>query len=66
MQNCKDDYQATFIPHAMKEDVISRMLRDVARSAHAPASHSASHDHEKWRACLYEYGVSARWPYGQR
>ena len=51
MQNCKDDYQAVYqphaIPHAMKENAISRMLRDVARRAHAPARHSASHDREK-------------------
>ena len=35
MQNCKDDYQAVYQPHAilhaMKENVISRMLRDVVR-----------------------------------
>ena len=57
MRNCKDDYQVVYqshaIPHSMKENVISRMLQDVARTANAPARHSASHDYEK---CLFEYG----------
>ena len=35
------------LEHAMKENAISWMLRDVARRAHAPARHSASHDYEK-------------------
>ena len=51
-----------FHMHAMKENVISRMLRDVV-SPHAPARHSASHDHEKCRACPYEYGGYNRYYY---